>query len=168
MRDLAIKEMPLEEKYEMLFDRYALAIATSYALHKELGVVDKSHDFSVKVMKKMLPSLAGVVFKVAKVITPGKAFKKAVDQYMYAIQALNPLSNIEVTWVSDREEVFRVKNCRMLEKVRDMVKKAGLDIDPKFVCENDRKNSIEVLKELGIDLAMELEENGCRGTAKLK
>jgi len=163
---LEIKEMPLEEKYEMLFDRYALAVATSYALHKELGVVDKSHAFSVEVMKKKLQSL--IAYKVAKAITPGKAFKKATDQWLYAIQALNPLSNIEVTWVSDREEVFRVKNCRMLEKVRDMVKKAGLDIDPKFVCENDRKLSIEVLKELGIDLAMELEENGCRGTAKLK
>ena len=165
---LEIKEMPLEEKYERLFDRYALAVATSYALHKELGVVDKSHDFSVKVMKKMLPSLAGVVFKVAKAISPGKAFKKAVDQYLYAIQAVNPLSNIEITWVSDREVVFRVKNCLVLKRVRDMVKKAGLDMDPKFFCDDDRKLSIEVLKEFGIDLAMELEENGCRGTAKLK
>lgn len=76
--------MPLEEKYEMLFDRYALAIATSYAFHKELGVVDKSHAFSVKVMKKMLPSL--IAYKVAKAITPVKAFKKAVDQYLYAIR----------------------------------------------------------------------------------
>ena len=168
MRTLEIKEMPLEEKYEMLFDRYALAIATSCAFHKELGVMDKSDDFSVKVMKKMLPSFAGLVFKVVKAITPGKAFKKAVDQYLYAIQAVNPRSNIELTWVSDREVVFRVKNCLVLKKVRDMVKKAGLDMDPKFLCEGDRKNSIEILKEFGIDLTMELEENGCRGTAKLK
>jgi len=164
--DLEIKEMPLEEKYEMLFDRYALAIATSCAFHKELGVVDKSHAFSVKMMKKMLPSL--IAYKVAKAITPVKAFKKAVDQYLYAIQAVNPLSNIELTWVSDREVVFRVKNCLVLKRVRDMAKKAGLDMDPKFFCDDDRKLSIEVLKELGIDLAMELEENGCRGTAKLK
>ena len=66
---MAIKEMPLEEKYDRLLDDYLLTIATSYVLHKELGVVDKCLDLSVKVQKKMLPSVIGIAFKVLRAIT---------------------------------------------------------------------------------------------------
>jgi len=41
VKDLAIKEMPLEEKYEKIRDAYLLNTATLYALHKQLGIVDK-------------------------------------------------------------------------------------------------------------------------------
>ena len=43
-----------------------------------------------------------------------------------------------------------------------MAKKAGLDLDPRFMCEIDAKTSPEVPKEFGIDMTVELEEDGCR------
>ena len=168
MRDLQIKEMPLEEKYDKLLDGYLLVVATDYALHKELGVIDKSNDLSVKVQKKMFPSVLGMAFKVLKAISPGKAFKQVTDQYVYSIQRFIPLSNIELTMVSNREASVRIKNCPVLKRQRDLVKKAGLDLDPRFICEMDAKINPEVAKEFGVDLTLELEENGCITTAKLK
>jgi len=168
VRDLQIKEMPLEEKYDKLLDGYLLVVATDYALHKELGVIDKSNDLSVKVQKKMFPSVLGMAFKVLKAISPGKAFKQVTDQYVYSIQRFIPLSNIELTMVSNREASVRIKNCPVLKRQRDLVKKAGLDLDPRFICEMDAKINPEVAKEFGVDLTLELEENGCITTAKLK
>jgi len=165
---LQIKEMPLEEKYDKLLDGYLLVVATDYALHKELGVIDKSNDLSVKVQKKMFPSVLGMAFKVLKAISPGKAFKQVTDQYVYSIQRFIPLSNIELTMVSNREASVRIKNCPVLKRQRDLVKKAGLDLDPRFICEMDAKINPEVAKEFGVDLTLELEENGCITTAKLK
>ena len=70
--------------------------------------------------------------------------------------------------VSDHEAVVRIKNCPVLKRQRDLVKKAGLDVDPRFLCEIDAKINPEVAKEFGVDLTFELEENGCTTTAKLK
>ena len=106
---MAIKEMPLEEKYDRLLDAYYLNIATLYALHKELGVGDKCIDWSVKVQKKMVPSVWGAAFKLLKTISPGKAFSQVVDQYVYMMQTTQPLSSIELTKVSDREVTVRIK-----------------------------------------------------------
>ena len=168
VRDLEIKEMPIEEKYNKLLDDYLLAAATGYALHKELGVVDKYNDLVVKVQQRMLPSVLGVAFKVLKTVAPGKAFGQVTDQYVHSIQRFIPLSNIEVTKVSDREAVVRIKNCPILKRQRELIKKAGLDIDPRFLCEIDAQINPEVAKEFGVDLTCELEENGCRTKAKLK
>ena len=81
---------------------------------------------------------------------------------------LAPPSNIELTMVSDREAALRTKNCPVLKKMRDVVKKAGLSIDPKSMCEIDAKIIPEVVKDFGVDLTMELEENGCIAEFKLK
>jgi len=166
--DLEVKEMPLREKYDRLLDEYLLSIAMGYALHKELGVVDKAGDLWVKVQRNMYPGYLGMAMKVLKAITPGKAFKQAADRYFYYAQTFNPLSNLEVVRVSDRETVTRVKNCVFLKRMKDLVKKAGLDIDPKFICEADSKIMPALAKEFGIDITMSLEENGCRATAKLR
>jgi hypothetical protein len=165
--------MPIEERYDRLLDEYVLNTAMTYALFKELGVdeklgLDKSIDLSVKVDKKMLPSTLGIAFKVLKAITPGTAFKKVIDQYLYTGQTWHPLSTLELTQVSDRDAVIRIKNCVLLKKTRELVKKVGLDIDPKIICERDAKYFPELLKEFGADITWELEENGCRCTAKLK
>jgi len=166
---LAIKEMPLEEKYGQLLDEYLLCFATGYALHKELGVVDKCIDLSVKVEKKMLPSSLGMAaFKVLKAISPGKAFKQVTDQLVYSMQDIIPLSNMETTYVSDREAVVSNKNCPLLKRMGDLVKKTGLDIDPKSLCEYHTKIIPELLKEFRIDVTSKLEENGCIFTGKLK
>ncbi len=165
---MEMKEMPIEEKYDKLLNEYLLDAATHYAIHKELGAVDKFLDLYIKVQKKMTPSVIGIALKVLKAVTPGKAFKQVTDQFLYWGQTFHPLATLEETKVSDREAVIRIKNCVLLKRARDLVKKAGLDIDPKFFCEIDAKYLPGVLKEFGVDVAWELEENGCRATAKLK
>jgi len=165
---LEIKEMPLEEKYDRLLDDYLLAIATGYALHKELGVVDKSNDLWVNVQKKMLPKILGPAFKLLKTLAPGRTFKQVINQTVYAFQSEQPLSNIELSWVSDREAVMRIKNCERLRRTGELVKRTGLNVDPKALCELECQTLKGMSKEFGIDVSWELEENGCRITGKLK
>lgn len=165
---MEIKEMPIEEKYDKLLDQYLLNEAKNYALHKELGVISKSTDFNVKVQKKMLPSYLGTAFKLFRTISASRAFKSVVNQLMYTFQSTQPLSNMELTWISDREAVIRTKNCTNIKKMRDLVKKAGLDINPRFMCGIDTKTITELAKEFGVDTHMKLEENGCKMTMKLK
>jgi len=160
--------MPLQEKYDRLLDTYLLAVAAGYALNKELGVVDKSNDMWVKVQKNMLPSFLGIGLKMMKAIAPGKAFKQIANQYVYTQQAFIPLSNIEFNFVSDRESTVRIKNCPVLRRFEGLVKKAGLDIDPRSICEMDAKIMPEVAKEFEVALTFKLEEDGCKTTAKLK
>jgi hypothetical protein len=160
--------MPLEEKHDKLLDQYMLTELVNYALHKELGTMDKRNDMMLKVWKKMLPSLMGIALKVMKTIAPGKTFKKIVNAFVSFGQVTIPLSDIESTWVSDREAVIRFKNCPFRVRGKELVKKAGLDIDPKEICINDSKVMPKMFEEFGIEVTMELEENGCRATAKLK
>jgi len=160
--------MPIEEKHDKLLDQYILSELMNYALHKEMGTLDKRNVMMSKVYTRMLPSLMGVALKVMKTIAPGKTFKKMIDGFVSFSQTMVPLSNIEVTWVSDREAVIRTKNCPQLIRGRELAKKAGLDIDPKEICRNDSKTMPEMLKQFGIDATMELEENGCVARAKLK
>jgi len=168
---LEIKEMPLEEKYERLQDEMQLTWVTCYAFHKEHGTMDKWLDYYVKVQKNMLPFATGLgkaFFKFVKTLAPGRTFKRVVKQAVYNQQKWLPLSNIELSWVSDREAVIRMRNCPLIRRNEELAKKAGLDIDAKFVCENDTKVFPKVFKEFGIDLTHDVEENGCRITVKLK
>jgi hypothetical protein len=166
---LDIKEMPIDERYDRLLDDYLLDAVTDYAVLKELGGVDKQLDLSVKMQKKMLPKILGSpVFKLLKVLAPGRTFKQLSSTWLYNAQTWHPLSTIEVTNVSDREVAGGVKNCVLLKRMRDIVKKIGLEIDPKFICKRDAKYFPKLLKEFGIDMTWKLEENGCRFTAKLK
>ena len=168
---MAIKEMPLEEKYDKLYDFLALYYAANYAFNKEQGTVDKWPDYLAKVMGKMMPSLMGSVVKLMRPLAPGRTFKQAVNQMMYTFQMEQPLSGLELSWVSDREAVVRMKNCEMLRRVREVVKKAGLNIDPREVCKSEiaiHTSTEHITKKFGVDLACELEENGCKWTFKLK
>ena len=165
---MAIKEMSIEEKYDMLLDQYALNAVMNFALHKEAGTMDKRNDMMLKVWKKMLPRLAGTTIKVMKTIVPGRTFRNLVNGFVSYSQSTNPLSNLEVTWVSDREALIRTKDCVELQKMRDMAKKADLDLDPKEICENDSKIMPKMFEEFGVEVTIELEENGCVARAKLK
>jgi len=165
---LTFKEMPVEERHDKLLDQYILSELMNYSLHKEMGTMDKRNAMMLKVWKRMLPSVMGVALKVMKTVAPGKTFKKMVDGFVSFSQAMVPLSNIEVTWVSDREAVMRTKNCPQLLRGRELAKKAGLDIDPKEICRNDSKVMPEMFEQFGMDITMELEENGCVVRAKLK
>lgn len=104
--------------FEFIFLYYML-------LHKELGVVDKYYDLYVNVTKRMLPSFLGTAFKVLKATSPSRAFKQVTDQLAYIWQVTMPLSNIELIRISDREVTMRSKNCPMLKRMRDLVKKAA-------------------------------------------
>ena len=165
---MAIKEMPLEERHDKLMDQYMLTELMSYALHKELGTMNKRNDLMLKVWKKMLPSYMGIALKVMKTVAPSTTFKKLVNGFVSFGQVTMPLSNIESKWVSDREAVIRFKNCPFLSRGKELAKKAGLDIDPKEICKNDTKIMPKMFEEFGIEVTMELEETGCRATAKLK
>ena len=165
---MEIKEMPIEEKYNKLIDMFNSNILLNQSIFKELGAEDKFFESYLEFQKKMMPSFLGGAFKVMKTISPGRAFKQATDQFANMMQIMVPLSNIELTRVSEREATLRVKNCPHLKKMRDLVKKTGLDLDPRFMCEIDAKTNPKISKEFGIDMTVELEEDGCRYTAKLK
>jgi hypothetical protein len=165
---LIIEAMPLEEKYDRLLDEYVLIWALNHSLIKETGTEDKALDLYRNVAKNMLPSVLGAMYKVLKAISPGTAFKEVTDQVVYTLQEYNiPLSNIELVRVSDREALVRIKNCPMLKKMKDVVNKTNLDIDPKLICEDVRKLYPEVAKEFGIDANLVLEEGVCTFRAKL-
>ena len=165
---MTIKEMPLEEKYEKIRDEYLLNSATLYALHKKLGIVDKCIESLVKTEKNMIPSLPAATYKLLKTLAPGTAFNKLMDQEIYEMQRDMPLSNIEVNRVSGREVTMRIKGCPLLKRTGELIKKAGLDVDPKELCEIEPKIMREVAKDFGVDVSWQSEENGCLWTVKLK
>jgi hypothetical protein len=165
---LTIKEMPLEEKYEKLRDAYLLDRATLYALHKRLGIVDKCIESLVKTQKNMVPSLPAATYKLLKAVAPGTAFNQLMDQEIYQMQMDMPLSNIEVNRVSDREVTMKIRDCPELKRTGELIKKAGLDVDPKELCEIEPKVMRGMAKDFGIDVSWRPEENGCFWTVKLK
>jgi hypothetical protein len=165
---LAIKEMPLEEKYEKVLDAYLLDRATVYALHKELGTVDRYIESLVKTQKNMVPSLQAAKYKLLKTITPGTAFNQLMDQIIYDDQRNMPLLNIQINRVSGREVTMRIKDCPNLKRKGELIKKAGLGVDPKELCEIEPKVMKGMAKDFGIDVAWQSEENGCLWTVKLK
>jgi hypothetical protein len=168
VKNLAIKEMPLEEKYEKIRDAYLLDRATLFALHKKLGIVDKCIESLVKTQKNMVPSLPAATYKLLKAVAPGKAFNELMDQQIYEMQVDMPLSNIEVNRVSGREVTMRIKGCPILKRTRELIKKAGLDIAPKELCEIEPKVMSGMAKDFGVDVSWRSEENGCFWTVKLK
>jgi hypothetical protein len=168
VKNLAIKEMPLEEKYEKLLDNYLLIRATLYALHKKGGTVDKYIESLVKTQKNMVSSLQAATYKLLKAVAPGTAFNQLMDQYIYDMQIDMPRSNIEVNRVSDREVAIRIRDCPNLKRKGELIKKAGLDVDPKELCEVEPKTMRGVAKDFGIDVAWQSEENGCFWAIKLK
>ena len=168
MKNLTIKEMPLEEKYEKLRDAYMLDRVALYAVQKELGIVDKCIDALVKTQKNMVPSLPAATYKLLKAVAPGTAFNQLVDQQIYGMQASTPLSNMEINRVSGREVTIKVKDCPNLKRRGELIKKMGLDVDPKEVCEIEPKVMKGMAEDFGIDVAWRPEENGCFWTVKLK
>ena len=160
---MSTKEMPIEEKYDQIFNYYILENATSYSYHKEQGTLEKWLDYTLEAYGKLM----GPMLEMMKGLPP----KQVASQLIYMQQMMQPLSEIEVDWVSDKEAVMRFKNCEILRRSRELVEKASLNIDPKFFCEIDQYRHAHPLhpaKVFGIELACELEENGCKWTFKLK
>jgi hypothetical protein len=161
-----MKEMSSEERFAALFDRYILEAAANYAFHKEQGTLNKWLDYTVaNFSSHMKPMLEGI-----KALAPGEPFKQAINLLASAQQTMQPLSEIEVSWVSDSEAVMRFKNCEVLKRSRELVKKAGLNVDPQFFCKVEwyrHAHPKHPLQEVGMDPTCELEENGCKWTFRL-
>ena len=162
-----IKEMSLEKKYKILLDETQLIWLTNYAFNKEQGTLDKWLDKYIIVQKQMLQRYLGFA-KLLKKLAPGKVFKQMTEQVVYLLQRYMPLSHIELSYASDHKAILEIKNCPLLKRYKELIKQADLDLDPKFVCDNDLKIYPIIAKELGIDLTYELEETGCRLVGKLK
>ena len=64
--------------------------------------------------KNMVPGYMDSAFKLMKTVSPSRAFKQVVNQLMFFFQSTQPLSNMELTWNSDREAVIKTKNCVIL------------------------------------------------------
>jgi len=163
--------MPLEEKYERLFNQMLMVWAAGYAWHKKNGTIDEWLDFLAKVQEKTLPISTGLgkaFFGLAKAVAPGRTFKQVVNEAVYDQQKWLPFSCLEVSYISDREAILRVKNCPLIKEYSELSKKTGLDVTPKYICENDAKFGPKVFKEFPVELTGKIEENGCQTTIKLK
>ena len=171
MRDLEIKEMSLEEKYDKLYDQYILTDVIAMAFIKENGLTDKCLDYTMKIYKKMMPSIMGYAFKFIKTLSPGRAFKMFVEGMLKDGQVTEPLSNTELVSLSDREAVIRTKNSVMLKKYRDIIKKSGLKLDLKEYLEVAMEAGKVMFNEFGFDMTSDMshiEENEITSTIKLK
>jgi hypothetical protein len=51
-----MKELSIDEKYNMLLDQSILQDAINYAFYQELDAVDQYYDFYLAAQKRMLPS----------------------------------------------------------------------------------------------------------------
>ncbi len=159
--------MPLEEKYEKLRDQYILVDAINFAFHKELEVLDKYYDLYMKVHKKSLSDFIGA-FEMFKEADPSEAFKQFINQLVDITQWTHPLSNIELTMVSDREATLRVNNCPKLKRTRELVDNVGLNIRPVAICAREAVFFRELGEWFGVDMKVQFEKEGCVTTVKLK
>ncbi len=160
--------MPLEEKYEKLLDKYLLIRASSLALHKEQGSVNKYIESLTRTQKNMVPSFPAAAYKLLKTVARGAAFKKFMDQQIYEMQVDMPLSNIEVNRVSNGEVTYRIKDCPHLKRKTELIKKARLNVDAREMCEIEPVVMRGMAEDFDIDVAWRPEENGCFWTVKLK
>jgi hypothetical protein len=159
-----MKEMPLEERYDRLLEQYMLYQLTNYTLIKELDATDQYYDFLVKVNKKMLPSMLRVAFKAMKTLAPSKVFNRLVDDFVYTLQMYLPLKNVEVKQ-KDSEATIKVNNCPALKKMRGIVKKTGLKVDPTEMCRFEGRMFQELADDLGVNLISQAQKDGCKLTA---
>lgn len=166
-KEISLKEIPIEERYDRLLDAMALSTMISYALAQEVGAVDKLNDLNVLAMKKMMPSYLSLGLKVMRMLAPGKTFEKVLENFGAYGQTYHSVSDIDATQVSDREVVVNI-NCKMFKRMRDTVQKIGLDIDPRIWCKAESYIYPNFMSEFGLDVTHEVTANGCQFTLKPK
>lgn len=164
---MSIKELSIEEKYNMLLDTSIEQDAINYAFHKELGVLDKYYDFYIAAQKRLLPSYMGAVVGFMKTITPGRTFKRVMNQVIEMMQMHHPLSKLEINWISDREVSMGITNCEKLRKTGEFAEKVGLDINPVAMCGFEARFFRDLFKEFDIEMKVTLKPGGCTGIAKM-
>ena len=159
--------MSIEERYGILLNETQLIWLTNYAFNKERGTLDEWLDYYIKTQKHVLRKQL-FYGRILKKLAPGKIFKRITENIVYLLQRYMPSNHIELRWVSDKKAILRIKECPLLKKYKELIEKANLDLDPKFVCDNDLKIYPKMAKELGIDLSYEIQENGCRLVGQLR
>jgi hypothetical protein len=155
--------MPCEEKHNQILNFYILELASGYSYHKGQGTFEKWLDHRMDTYR----GLMNPMFEMMKKLPP----EQIASQMIYMQQIMQPLQEIEIDWIGDSEAVMRYKNCEILRRSRELVEKSGLDINPRFHCEIDQFHHAHPrhpIKDVGMELACELEENGCKWTFKLK
>jgi len=165
---LETTEMSLEEKYDKLYDQYILTDVIAIAFVKEKGLIDEYFGYSMKVYKKMMPSLLGSAFKLIKMLAPGRAFKRFVEDLIREGQVMEPLPNIEIISLSDQEAVFKYKDSVMLKKYKDIMKKSGLKLDLNEYWELFNESGKDMIKDLGFDMTSHIEGDSAITVIKLK
>src|SRR3972149_8796430 len=113
VNDLKIKEMSLKEKYDKLYDSLIFKHAVTYAFNKEHGTLDNYLDFSVEHAQKMMDPM----LKSMKTVATSKILEQIVNDFMHSWQITQPLKNLELYWVSDREVAIIIKNCEWLGRL---------------------------------------------------
>ncbi len=116
----------------------------------------------------MLPSLLRVAFRAMKTLAPTKAFNSLVDDFAHTSQMYLPLTNIKVDKISDREATITVDNCPARKRMRALIEKTGLDVDPVELCALEGRMFRELAKDLGVDLEAQVQKDGCLLRAILK
>ena len=164
---MSIKELSIDEKYKNLLDQSILSDAINYAFHKELGVLDKYYDLYIAAQKRMLPSYMSAVFGFMKAITPGRTFKRVMNQVIEIMQMHHPLSQLDINWISDREVSIGVPNCEKLRKTGEFADKAGLDINPVAMCGFEARFFRDIFKEFDIEMKVTLKPGGCSSIATM-
>ena len=162
-----MKELSIDEKYKMLLDQSILSDAIHYAFHKELGVLDTYYDFYITAQKRMLPSYMGAIFGFMKTITPGRTFKRVMNQIIEIMQMHHPLAKLDINWISDREVSIGVTKCEKLRKTGEFAEKAGLDINPVAMCGFEARFFRDIFKEFDIEMKVALKPGGCSAIARM-
>jgi hypothetical protein len=135
-----------------------------------MGLTEKYMDYSIKIMKKMMPTLMGSAFKFIKMLSPGRAFKMFVKGILQNDQVMEPFGNTEIVNLTDEEAVITTKNSLMLKKYRDIIKKAEIKLDLREYFELMNESGRGMAKEFGIDVIPDtthIEENTITITIKL-
>jgi hypothetical protein len=160
-----VKVMPLEERYDRALDYFTLDHAVSCATHKKLGTIDQWVDDTIEAYRKMMPRFMGPLAKVMGKLAPGMSLRQAFNHVVYAEQQMHDLSEFEITQPSDSELCVRFRGCDRLRRQRETVKKAGLDIDPRYICEVEKMHHFHPrhpMRDSGITpVSCEWEETGC-------
>jgi hypothetical protein len=167
IEDLEVKEMSMEEKYDKLYDQFVVTDVIALDFIKEMGLTDKFMDHQMKIFKKSIPSMMGPVFKLIKMLAPGRAFKMLVKEMLKELQVLDPPSSIELVSLSDREAVIKQKNSVLVKKYRDIIKKTGLKLDFKEMLEITNESWKEMLKNFGFEYDEQVKGDAIITTVKL-
>ena len=150
-----MKDISLEEKYDKLYEQIILTDTILMTFLYEKGLAEEYMEYSMKVMKKVLPSFMSSAFKLLKTLAPGRAFKMFVESLAKDSLVTEPLSNVEIVSRSDREAVIQITNSVQLKKYRDILNKTGLKLNMTEYWELMNEAVKGMAKDFGFDMTFD-------------